>query len=608
MKRRLQILIGVGAVLIVSGFIYWDNQTHHRLAAIFSLEPTYEGKTFTYWMHHWYLNPWGSPVNAEAVAALQSMGPKATPYLVKWIGKPPTYGLDFNYPGFALKGFEVLGPVAKPAIPGLIKIIGLNQDYPERALLCVGKDAVPALADKLVDMLSDRKNPFYFDGMRMNVRKDSGFFVRGRILSVLDRMGTNAEAALPALVVTASTNLPIFREGGFYQHYQQNPYKTLALVGKNHPDIFEPVLLKKFAVSPIERGIIAQAMCVFGTNQADVFLPVLIAAVSDNKTNSMVRIPIGEALTIIGASQPDQLVPVFLAAMTDMTSSEQVRSFMAGCLATVGSNVPKIALPALMTAYTNSSLYGRSSIAGALATFGNLARPMAPLMLADCQRPSEHPWDNHWKINLTMAIKRIAPEMPDTLSPLLNDLDDGQLGIRQQTIFAFGSLGTNGQEAVPALLKCLSHPDCQTRIDATGALNKIGVTSDEFIVDLGNNLSCTNTFMVQEAEETLGRLAFHSRLAFVTLVKKGVCGQIGRDYQHEAGWLLANITRINSQYLLECLDNSDVQLRSGALEVLLELRGSKLPDAIPKLISLSTNDPEPNIRSRAADALEWHLE
>jgi hypothetical protein len=438
----------------------------------------------------------------------------------------------------------------------------------------------------------------------MNVRKDSGFFIRGRILSVLDRMGTNAEAALPALVVTASTNLPVFQEG----LYQQNPYKTLALVGKNHPDIVAPVLLKKFSISPIERGKIAQAMSVFGTNQADVFLPVLIAAVSDNKTNSMVRIPIGEALTIIGASQPDQLVPVFLAAMTDTTSPEQVRSFIAGCLAKVGGNEPKFVFPALIMAYTNSSLYGRSSIAGALATFGNLARPMIPLMLADCQRPSEHPWDNHWRINLTMAIKKIAPDMPGTLSPLLNDLDDGQLGIRQQTIYALDSLGTNGQEAVPALLKCLSHPDCQTRIDATRALNKIGVTSDEFIVDLGNNLTCTNTFMVQEAEETLGRLAFHSRLAFVTLVKKGVCGQIGRDYQHEAGWLLANITRTNSQYLLECLDNSDVQLRSGALEVLLEFRGSKLPDAIPKLISLSTNDPEPNIRSRAADALEWHLE
>ena len=128
---------------------------------------------------------------------------------------PPREGLDFNYPGHALKGFEFLGPAAKPAIPGLIKIIGLNQDYPERALLCIGKDAVPPLADKLVETLSDTNNPFYQGAIRTEVRKSSGYFVRGRILSVFDRMGTNAEAALSALVITASTNLPPFRDGPY---------------------------------------------------------------------------------------------------------------------------------------------------------------------------------------------------------------------------------------------------------------------------------------------------------------------------------------------------------------------------------------------------------
>ena len=203
---------------------------------------------------------------------------------------------------------------------------------------------------------------------------------------------------------------------------------------------------------------------------------------------------------------------------------------------------------------------------------------------------------------------RLPRKKPEALAVLIRDVNNAELGYRQQAIYALGKLGTNGQEAVPALLKCLSHPDIQIRIDATRSLNQIGVTSDEFIAGLGGNLLCTNKFMVQEAVETLGRLASHSRLAFVTLVKKGVCGQIGGDYQHEAAWLLANITRTNSLFLLECLDNSDVQLRSGALEVLLELRGSKLPDAIPKLKGLSTNDPDPNIRSRAADALEWGLE
>jgi hypothetical protein len=602
MKRRLQILIGFGALILFCVFIYWGNQTGHKLTSVISLEPTYDGETFSYWMDHWY-QQYGKP-NLQAQEAIRSMGAKAAPYLGAKMAKRSMIDAgtpNFNYYEPLLKAFEILGPEAKPAVPYLIKSLGLNFDCSERALVIIGPGAVPTLADKLLNTLSDRKNPFYFGGIRMNVRKDSGFFIRGRILSVLDRLGTNAEAALPALVVTASTNLPVFQEG----LYQQNPYKTLALVGKNHPDIVAPVLLKKFAISPIERGNISQAMSVFGTNQADVFLPVLIAAVSDNKTNSMVRVPIGEALTIIGASQPDQIVPVFLAAMTDTTSLEQVRSFMAGCLAKVGGNEPKIAVPALIAAYTNSSLYGRSSIAGALATFGNLARPMVPLMLADCQRPSEHPWDNHWRINLTLAAKAIAPDMPGILNSLLKDLDDSQAGIRQQTIYALGRLGTNGLDAVPALLKCLSHPDTQTRIDATRSLNQIGVTSDEFIDGLGENLSCTNTFMVQEAEETLGRLAARSRLAFVTLVKKGVCSPIGRDYQYDARRLLANVSRTNSQFLVECLSDSDGQLRSAALEIAFELPGSISPEAVSKLRQIALSDTDRNIRTRAGEVLRY---
>jgi len=603
MRKPTVFLIGIGALAIGIVWLFVHRMNGEEFREIFSFEPKYEGHTFTYWMRHWYLNPWGSPVNAEAVDALQSMGPKATPYLVKWTGKPPTYGLDFNYPEHALAGFKVLGPAAKPAVPGLIKIIGQNQDYPERALELIGRDAVPTLANKLVETLSDTNNPFFFGGIRMNVRKTSGFYIRGCILNVFNQMGTKAEAAIPALITTVSTNLPNYREG----LYQQNPYTTLATVGRNHPDVVVPVLVNKFASPGSERGKIAQAMAIFGTNQAHAFVPVLVAALSDTRTDDGSHIQIGKALTVIGASQPGGLVPVFLAALTEKSSPESVRCCIASYLAQVGINQPDIVVPALMTAYTNFSLYGRSSIAGALACFPKQSRPIAPLLLSDCEREAEHHWDNRWRINLTLAVKAIAPDMPGTLNPLLKDLDASQAGMRQQTIYALGRLGTNGLDAVPALLKCLSHPDSQTRIDATRALDEIGVTSDEFIADLGDNLSCTNHFMSQEAEGTLAKLANHSKLAFVMLIKKGVCGQISRDDRFQAKWSLVNISRDDPKFLLECLDDSEPAVRSGALVVFYDLaRG--VPQAIPKLRALSTSDPDPEVRSWAADVLKLQLQ
>lgn len=560
MKRRLQILIGVGAVLIVSVYIYWDNQTNHRLAAIFSLEPTYEGKTFTYWMHHWYLNPWGSPVNAEAQTALKAMGEKAVPYLVEWVKEPPKYGLEINRPERALQGFKLLGPTARTAIPELVENIAENQWYPARALQLIGKDAVPPLAEKLMETLADKREPVM--NWRDRRYKGNFFHVQVAVIRCLREMGTNAEPAIPALVASLPAN--------HRWRWNDDPYEALVSVGVNHPEIVVPALvnvLTNATVPAFNRGNIAMAMSAFDTNHAEVFLPVLLDTINDRRTDDWSRRGMAQALAVVGQNHPDLVVPV------------------------------------LMEAFTNSNNQYRDGIAEALGKFENQARPALPLL-----RLATHDSYFYLREKAAIAEMQIAPEESEALAVLIRDVNNAELGYRQQAIYALGKLGTNGQEAVPALLKCLSHPDTQTRIDATRTLNQMGVTSDEFIAALGNNLSCTNTFMVQEAEETLGRLAFHSRLAFVTLVKRGVCGQIGRDYQHEAGWLLANITRTNSQYLLECLDNSDVQLRSGALEVLLELRGSKLPDAIPKLKGLSTNDPDPNIRSRAADALEWGLE
>ena len=627
MKRRLQILITIGAVVLFCGLIYWSKQTGELSRSVLTFEPTYEGQTVSYWMTHWY-QQYGQP-NLQAHEAIRTMGANAAPYLGEMMAKRSMVDAgtpNFNYYEPLLQAFEVLGPDAQPATPYLIKSLGLNFNSSERALVSIGKGAVPPLADKLVESLSDTKEPYYYTGIRMAVRKTSGYFIRDRILGVLSQLGTNAEAALPALIQTVATNrqqLYYLREGnwmggGFFA----DPYNVLARVGQNHPEIVVPILLDEFSNSSLpilanekaqgaalqKRNHIIQAMKVFGTNQARVFLPVLVAAMSEKRTNDLSRIQTGDTLVEIGSDQPAILILVFLAALADQSNPESVRCAMAGYLAKMGTNQPDLVVPALKSAYTNASLYGRSSIAGALAVFPEQSRSMVPLMLADCERKMEKRWDNQWRIRLTAATKAIAPDLSGTLESLLKDLNDNQGGIRQQTISALGNLGTNALEAAPALLKCLSHPDTQTRIDATRALNKMGFESDEYINVLGDNLSCSNEFMVEEAEETLGRMAGHSTVAFITLVKNGVSGNISGRFKDGATSQLGISMRTNMSALLNGLESDDVRVRAGTLEVFSEFRypiynSTIVPEAFPKLRELAKKDPDKKVRERAADIL-----
>lgn len=604
MEKRLLILCGLGIVLIVVFFYIYNRETGYKLIPPITLEPTYEGETLTYWMSHWY-EQYGRP-NIEAHVAMASMGLKAAPYLGERMVRREMIDAgtpNFNYYEPLVQAFQILGSNAVPAVPYLIQSLGRNFGASEKALASIGPAAVPTLAAKLVNTLSDTNNPFYFGGIRLNVRKESGYFIRGQILQVFNALGTNAEAALPALSLASATNLPCFTE----RIYEQNVYATFARVGLNHLGMVIPVLQKKFTNAPSERADVAKALAISGPIVADAVLPTLISGLADQQTDEFGRHCIADTLSVIGVNHQNILVPVLLSALGDASNTEQVRCSIANALAHLGTNQPDLVVPALTTAYTNSSLTGRSSIAGALACFPRQSRFLVPAMLDDCKKPNPKNWGNRWRISLILAIRKIAPDMPGTLEPLLQDLKNNEPGFRQQTIYALGDMGTNALDAVPALLNCLSHSDAQTRIDTIRTLNRIGVQSDEYIQLLGKVLTDSNEFAMGEAYETLGKFAGRSKLAFVTLMKKGIFGDHNRDWRWQAKNALINVSREDATFMLECLNDSDAQVRSGALTVFYDLERG-VPQAIPKLRELASQDSDPDVRSRAADVLKLQLQ
>ena len=449
----------------------------------------------------------------------------------------------------------------------------------------IGKDAAPLLADKLMEMLANTNRQPETGGNLLTANRTREGYFYGRMFAVLAAMGTNAEAAMPALIAIDSSELPMDVEMEI-SGMSENRFGALAMVGRNHPDLIAPVLATKFVSSPAERGMIARAMTVFGTNQADAFLPVLLATVSDNSTDEYAgytRTEIGVALSVIGHNQPDMVVP------------------------------------ALLTIYTNCPLGWRVELARSLASFGGQARSAVPLLMADSLLANA-PNDNRWRIDLAVAAKTIAPAMPDTLAPLFQDLKSSNAIIWHQTIQGLGRLGTNGIEAVPVLFTFLSNFKPQTTAEflspthnqdneVRNALRSIGVAPDDFLAALGNNLSSTNRDLSDKSRETLCLFAVHSKPAYLVLVKNGLSKSMSSDVRELVKSNLMNLSRFdpgrrdnNPKFLIECLNEPDAEVRSEALMVLREWTWGR-SRADSKLRQMATDDPDADVRSQAADVL-----
>jgi len=254
-------------------------------------EPVYDGETLSYWMEHYYRSSAGSlmVVNPSAREAVRAAGTNALPYLIRWMNRPVRWEGDVNYPYWALHGFEVLGPEAKPAIPDLVGLLGKCGNYTDLALAAIGREAVPAITN----FLATNRN----------------FRAHFSACGAFSYMGTNAESAVPCLI------------GCLKRPYPAGAAGALAAVGHNRPGEVIPALVEALGQSGGYAAVeVAEALGSFGPAAAEA-VPALLAASTNRPAD--VRTHGAAALQRIAPETPNALGPLIRNLYTGTASEIQ---------------------------------------------------------------------------------------------------------------------------------------------------------------------------------------------------------------------------------------------------------------------------------------------
>ncbi len=427
-KAKMAIVAGV-AVVLAAGTATVVLETE----VLASREPSYNGRSLTEWQADLgdSLSQKG-PKQIAAEEALRHMGTSALSCLLNDLTFDPKLRRHHIHTirpdkrtadqraGQAVRAFEVLGPLAKPAIPELARLLEQNPGYVPLALAGIGRDALPQLKQALTS---------------------SNFFVRDNTAAGLAN-AIFAERIAPAdaegVIPLAAKNLAYTDSNTLFEVNTRFRAADLIRAIRLDPDISVPALLGGLQDSHVTVATqCAEALGCFGP-EAHAATSALIKTVASTNSqlssaacsalsfidpdalvrnvfpetvaltsngNPVVRVQTVQTLGRIGPTA-SEAVQALIVRLKD--SDEVVRMVSAQSLGLVAQHSDQ-AVPALTRALGDSSQVVRVESVNALGKFGSSARDAVAALLEVAKA------DAGLQGNVRMALESIDHNAAATL-------------------------------------------------------------------------------------------------------------------------------------------------------------------------------------------------
>ncbi len=334
-----------------------------------------------------------------------------------------------------------LGPQAGAAVPFLIdEYRALPTNIPRgdvtalytlsETLIQIGAPTVPALAELLIS---------------------SGDSVQYRIIDILNRIGPDAKAAVPALItIAANPSYSTSYKASF----------TLQKIGgavDHLPCLIQAV--NNEATPTRTRSLLISLIGSIGP-EANEAIPVLVDLTAN--TNTFVRQSAILALGHLGSNAVPRLVELL------NHPDPAIQACAARSIVPLGP----AALPALPNLIQNLQYQNRSLLAStvdALGSIGPEARDALPFLKQSLEKPCT---DSEY-INVLMTVWRISGNTEETVRELIRIVENDTVANRVSAIEALGSMGPAAKKAVYTLRGFLACDKQYIREAANKALEKI---------------------------------------------------------------------------------------------------------------------------------------
>lgn len=258
-----------------------------------------------------------------------------------------------------------------------------------------------------------------------------------------------------------------------------------------------------------------------------------------------------EALRMIGTNA-GQAIPEVSLHLQTFGAAET--------LASIGRGQPNRVVPMLIGALTNAPVEQRRWIARFIAEFGGEARSALPC-LQDLIRNTNY----QDRIEASIAIRKVAPDVPDALAPVIDILNHGDVQAQDTALRALRAAASNATEALPAVIR-VARTAPQLREPAFDCIVAIGKVDDDVLGLLTNEVMNVKSSVGYKELDRLMRMASRSPDALAAALMIDTTRQplIKEQLKYD----LQEFAREHPEIVAACLENRNDDVRYGAISFL----------------------------------------